>query len=308
MIKICIILRGESFRNGNQHSREIGHNKDLQIKCSESHMNLIKKFEEHELHIKLYTYSTKYKDIIENIYQKCNYASFSISYLNHNNDTQNTMWIKAFENINNEMYDYILVLRFDMLLTDDDLYNKLIAKKDNLLIPFYSSTHTYLFKNKRLRWKSTDTFHWIPSKYIKRINKKFPEQFLLKIIPDTKVLYNIYSDSDSSKINNPMYYFPQRNISRIPPIDIKYKYCATWNEETCVLYIKQTNFQIIKRMSKKIGWVFMFEYKTYDENLEDVYVIQKMISNGDDCFNIKCSTLDIAKTELMRYNNNYRPD
>lgn len=212
-----IIFLGESFRYGNQGTRNRGSKESYseQIKACNSHIDFIehtiKTFQLNSMSVFLASYNTQYDNDLLTIYNKylVGYKLYDnvigFNHLFHNS-------IKSIENIN--IYDFILYIRIDLYL------------KEDFFICFNPRINTILFPNiGRKRWiivnkypRVNDMMLFIPKKYYKYIKhfscNHYTWRDLMKntdlTYDDLDTMINTYHDSDSYKDYNPLYYIVNR--------------------------------------------------------------------------------------------------
>jgi hypothetical protein len=216
-----IIFIGESFRLGNQFTRNRGNIKSYnnQIDACNSHINfidyIINKF---NLTIDIYiaTYNTQFNQDLLLIYAK--YLIGKDLYddvIGLNNLFKNI--INKINNINR--YDFILYIRIDLFLKQYfiEIFN---PNLNTILFPTICSRPYHKYENKP---RVNDMLLFIPKKYYKYLNNIIicHENWynLLKNTDltndDIDTIIYTYHDSDSYKDFNPLYYIVNRDQSTI---------------------------------------------------------------------------------------------
>lgn len=217
-MKACIILFGEAFRLGNQHTRNTGAKESYheQMKASHSHMKFI-----HDAHLDadvyISSYSTKFDNDLLQVYQHV-HPIFHPSLIG-----QVALIQKAIHSIPNlNVYDFVLILRIDLFLK-----------------PYFTTNFTPW---NTIRWPSicfkpyhktgsghprvNDTMLYVPKKYFPYLDTIYQTEdthaqweYLLQHSPltyeDLDTMVPTYHDSDSNKDNNPLYYIVNRPESSI---------------------------------------------------------------------------------------------
>ena len=284
--KVCIVVRGESFRSGGQHSRNIGHNYNLQVQAIQTHLHHIEQLKQFfNVEIHLYTYKSVYSDKLKDLYSQNNDIVYC-TLLEQEDFTQYTLWNLAITNVSSFSFDYILVFRFDMHFYNTTLVDKIVQHKHNHCQLFGLSRHGKLGKNFLL--PPVDTFHWIPLNYL-NLYRNFPEHTR---VSNVHYLYNIMSDSDSSKISNPIYYLYSRPISTLQWIDLNYPFIATFNSVKNTLYLKRLSKHINESIRFKKNFVCIFK------NQNGIHTVNGIDILGHDTVCYKCSSVQDA-TDLF---------
>lgn len=281
--KVCIVVRGESFRSGGQHSREIGQNYHPQVQAIQTHLHHIEQLKQFfDVEIHLYTYKSIYSDKLKCLYSQ-NGNTVHCTLLEQQDFTQQTLWKLAIANVSSLSFDYILVFRFDMHFYYSNLVDTIVHHKHNHCQLFGMSRHGKLRKNGSS--PPADTFHWIPLNYV-NLYRNFPAHTR---ISNVHYLYNIISDADSSKISNPIYHLYSRPISTLQWIDLNYPFIATFNSVKNTLYLKRISKDINKsiRFKKKIVCIF--------KNQNGIHTVHGIDILGHDTVCYKCSCVEYAK-------------
>ena len=119
--------------------------------------------------------------------------------------------------------DYILAIRPDMLFYSHFIHHIEINKFNHgfrIGNHFWKNRNTHQTPKKNTR--ISDTIQWIPKTYF-HIAHVFPGHEYYDIYPDMEnnsiYISQMYSDTDSSKCQNPIYTLPQRPLSNIKYID-----------------------------------------------------------------------------------------
>jgi hypothetical protein len=228
-MKGLILLLGEAFRGGGQHSRLIGSPRSLngQMAAAQSHIEFIKYLEtKHFCNIRVYigTYKTQYNDKLFDVYKNHIIGSDLYEHrIGYNNLLHNS--IKNIGNI--QGYDFLLIMRIDLCL------------KDRFINIFNPAWQTIRFPT--IHWeclpcgnpKTNDMIIFIPSKYYKYIEKilfrpgpnvgnvahgHFIWSDLVQNTDltnkDLDAMIETFHDSDSKKETNPLYYIVNREICK----------------------------------------------------------------------------------------------
>lgn len=219
--KVAILLRGESFRTGNQNTRvkgQPGSVYDQQLAC-QSHIRFVEdlKTRGFDTHLYVTTYTTRYDQMLLNSYAPHVYKSHIF----------NKIAPKAYLNIKESIalidytqYDYIIIIRIDLFLKDD-FFNALILDDK---VRFMS---VCWFKNRKTangNPRINDVYYQFPRAgyiYLEKAQKNpgaFYHTFLDYVkIPEESLGFftNRYYDSDSFKDLNPYYRIVNRMESRI---------------------------------------------------------------------------------------------
>jgi hypothetical protein len=212
-----IIFLGESFRIGQQHTRNRGSIESYseQIKASNSHIvfieHIIQKFQLNSISLFLSSYNTQYDNDLLMIYNKylLGYKLYD-NVIGLNNLFHNS--INSIENI--EKYDFILYIRIDLYLKEYFL-NCFDPTINMILFPTICWIYASRIGNHP---RVNDTILFIPKKYYKYIEKiRICHDTWYELINTTNLTYddldvmiNTYHDSDSFKDYNPLYYIVNR--------------------------------------------------------------------------------------------------
>ena len=224
---------GESFRTGGLGSRLIGEERSIreQELASNSHIYFIeflKKKYGIEIDISLASYSTPYNDILLNIYQK---YLVNKSFFNNrlNPDpliSKNRLYCKSLKQIKKDDYDFIFIIRVDLLLKPKlfEIYN---PKWKKIMFP---SVCWAIFK--RGRWhheveghtefpRVNDMIVYIPQKYYDcQIDISHHGWYFLRkkhtrlTNSNIGVMIKTYHDSNSQEDWNPLYRIVNRKESK----------------------------------------------------------------------------------------------
>lgn len=219
---VTILIRGESFRSGGQNSREVCQSNECiknQIECFMSiHEFVIEPLEKigFKCRVHMHTYYTPFIDVFLKYF-----ANVDVSYRfeNKGNETQSSMWKKSIEYcIKNFNQDYLLVIRPDMMFHSHFVHDIQFNKFNHgfRIGNHFGFIDSHLTPKKRTR--ISDTLQWIP-KYYFNIANIFPSHEYYDILPymekESVYISKMYSDTDSSKCQNPIYLLSNRKISKL---------------------------------------------------------------------------------------------
>jgi hypothetical protein len=211
MVNGLMILIGESFRSGGQHTRERGNPDSVkeQIMACQSHIRFMKSFNDVKWNVRLFTYSTNYDSLLLNTYgsyiEKYNFIKGEPIGLNN-------LYKMSIERL--PKYDFILVCRIDLYLKDMFI-SKFNYKWPEVRYPFVcwtlgggNITHNHP--------RVSDTLVFIPKNINTNdilIEHEGWFRFIEKgyTIDNIDVMINTYHDSDSEKDYNPLYYIVNRS-------------------------------------------------------------------------------------------------
>jgi hypothetical protein len=217
-----VIFIGESFRLGNQNSRNRGDEKsfDGQMQASNSHIDfiskIIDKYELNSVSVYISSYNTKYNADLLKIYEKYLIGTtFYDNVIGLNNLFQNS--VKKIKNIEN--YDFVLYLRIDLFLKP--YFTEIFNPKSNMIL--YPTICWIMWNKVYNHPRVNDTILFIPKKYYKYINNIIIDhnswyelmQTTDLTYDDMDTMINTYHDSDSFKDFNPLYYIVNREESKI---------------------------------------------------------------------------------------------
>jgi hypothetical protein len=229
-MKGLLILLGESFRFGGQHSRVVGssHSFDGQMSAATSHLAFINYLEKtYACDIKTYigTYTTKYNDkLIEKYKQYIIGSHIYKNLIGYNNLLHNS--IQKIDDINS--YDFLLIMRIDLYLKP--YFNTIFNPKwQTIRFP------TVLWDRTSSGYpRVNDMMIYIPSKYYQYIEKiiyraapnrtnaingHYIWEDLVKTTnltnKDLDTMIDTFHDSDSKKEFNPLYYIVNREINKV---------------------------------------------------------------------------------------------
>jgi hypothetical protein len=222
-MKGLIILFGESFRFGGQHTNSRGLAKSYleQIKAAQSHISFAQDLKEKNYNIDFYisSYDTQYTSHLNKVYSNNLIGSdYYLKLIGQHNLIHNA--IKKI--INLETYDFVLFMRIDLFLKDKfiEIFD---PKWDKILFPTicYKPYH-----KSGIHPRVNDMIIYFPKKYfnyIKDILYNPTGHDLWKHYIDTTdltyddmdTMINTYHDSDSQKDFNPLYYIVNRQKSEI---------------------------------------------------------------------------------------------
>jgi len=219
-MKGLFIFLGESFRLGQQGTRNIGSDKSYteQLNAAKSHINLIENLEAKNCKISVYlsTYYTKFNNELKDVYK--NYligSDFYNKLIGYNALLHNS--ISKIKDVN--IYDFVFFVRIDLFFKDKfiPLFNpnwKMILFPSICFVPCHKSG---------IHPRVNDMMIFIPKKYynyIKNIQyNPMGHDIWANLIKNTDLKYedidtmlNTYHDSDSAKDFNPIYYIVNRPI------------------------------------------------------------------------------------------------
>jgi hypothetical protein len=213
-----IIFLGESFRMGNQFTRNRGsvESYDGQISACNSHIrfieHIITSFNMNSVSVYVSSYTTQYKNELLDIYEKyligSHFYEDCIGILSLFHNTLNTI-----ENIT--YYDFVLYIRIDLFLKEHfmNIFNPYI---DMILFPTICWRQSYKVDNHP---RINGIMIFIPKKYYDYIKymTDIEHNTWRDLMITTDLTYNdldtmihTYHDSDSYKDNNPLYYIVNR--------------------------------------------------------------------------------------------------
>jgi hypothetical protein len=215
-MKCAIVLYGESFRDGKQHSRirDTKRSVPLQIKASISHVNFAKFLKKHfniDVDFMIHTYDTIYEGKLKQIYPNLTYTSSKQLLDKKTGNSVSKCAQLAIHNIKKD-YDFIVLTRMDIYIKPH-FYN--------IFNPYWNKI--YMISQNNTKWKCgfydnnipivNPTIQFIPKSYfniLKKINvdhfliKSYQEQFNLTY-DDFDFMVDDYHDADSNKDYNPYY-------------------------------------------------------------------------------------------------------
>ena len=217
-----LILLGESFRLGEQGTRNIGSDEsyNAQIKASFSHVSCVQYIkQQYNIPFDIYiaTYNTKFNDTLLDIYKQ-----YSIGYDLYDDRIGTKELInRSISKMNITLYDFILLVRIDICLKDHFLtiFNPLwdTIRFASICFMPYHKTGVYPRVNPVLLW--------IPKKYYIYIKEYIDischdvwKNLMCNTtltIEDVDTMIDTYHDSDSAKDYNPMYYIVNRYESLV---------------------------------------------------------------------------------------------
>lgn len=217
-----IIFLGESFRIGNQGTRNRGSHESYhgQINACNSHINFIEnisnKFNLNSISVFISSYNTQFNRDLLSVYNK-----FLIGYEFYNDVIgMNNLFHNSINKINNiEKYDFIFYVRIDLFLKEKfiDVFNPTV---NMILYPTICWKHdSKVGKDPRVN----DTSLFIPKKYYCYIkNIVLGHELWHHLMNTTNLTYNdmdtminTYHDSDSFKDFNPLYFIVNRNETTV---------------------------------------------------------------------------------------------
>ena len=217
-----ILFLGESFRLGNQGTRNRGNRESYeeQIKACNSHIQFIEhiknKFQMNLLSVYISSYNTQYDVNLLSIYEKYLIGHtlyedvIGLNALFHNT-------INKIENIDN--YDFILFIRIDLYLKEHFM-NIFDPTIDKILFPTICWKKDSIYNNHP---RVNDMMLFIPKKYYSYIkNIDICHESWNNIINNTNLTYenmdtmiHTFHDSDSYKDYNPLYKIVNREETTI---------------------------------------------------------------------------------------------
>jgi len=215
-MKGAVVLYGESFRDGKQHSRlrDTKRSVPLQIKASQSHVNFgkfLKKQFNIDIDFIIHTYDTIYEDTLKKIYPNLTYTS-SEQLLDKNVGNSVSKCAQLAINTIKKEYDFIVLTRMDIYIKPhfytifNPYWNKIYMISQN-----FTKWKCGFFRNKNPI--VNPTIHFIPKKYFKILKKinvthdlitSYQENFKLTF-DDFDFMVDDYHDADSNKDYNPYY-------------------------------------------------------------------------------------------------------
>ena len=217
--KCLVLLIGESFRDGFQHSREKDTQKgyDTQKIATESHIKFIENLKNQNIDtdVIINTYDTKYEDDLKEWYKDYLIDYISNPLLSGIEKLINNAIYKNRKYINN--YDFVYVCRIDLCLKDyfieqfNSEWNKIF---------FSNSTWRECYKTFNNEPRIADVMMFIPSPYFYLFNLNIylnhDAWFTYKTDynltnNDMDFMIDTYHDSDTFKDFNPLYYMVSRS-------------------------------------------------------------------------------------------------
>ena len=223
---LAIILRGESFRTGSQHSRNIGSDisYEQQKEACATHIKLAEKIESLGYNVDFYidTYSTKYDNEMLGWYgSRVKAYKFHPTYL----DSQQALLKDSIDLLKDSLntYDALLIMRLDLFLKDQYIneYNPGVETIQFLFVLWHFNRKTPK-GNPNI---DASIFHY-PKKYFKNlsvlaglVNGKIQ---LHELLDYDNIVYNVdytfltdgFHDSDSEKDFN--FYYKMANRPENP--------------------------------------------------------------------------------------------
>jgi hypothetical protein len=216
-MKCLLLFIGESFRLGNQNTRNRGSYESYneQIKASNSHINfiehIIQKFHMNSVSVFISNYNTIFDNDLLSIYRKYLIGNtiyhdlIGLDKLFHDS-------INRIENI--EKYDFVLFIRIDLFLKE---HFKYIFNPSINMILF--PTICFIPHHKHVDCpRVNDTMLFIPKKYFNYIKNISISHYAWYILinntdltcNDMDTMIHTYHDSDSFKDFNPLYFIVNR--------------------------------------------------------------------------------------------------
>ncbi len=308
MNTITIILVGESFRMGNQHTRirDVPESINEQLLACKSHVdffeNLIAKYNT-TIKVIISSYTTVYKNKLMEFYDK------------YDTIYQFEDELIGIEQSIKNVYNYIqfdtniLLLRIDLFLKQKlmDLFNPFF---DKILYPSICFFPYDICKNNYPR--VNDMFTYIPHKYLYKIDVHkimnhdgwyiLCNLFNLKY-NDIDVLINTYHDSNSYKCWNPLY----KIVNRLESENNNPLYNEVNKDEFEIWYSKDLIFNKYDIKYKpyedinKYNWGIVFDYNNY--NNDTYYTNNCILKIKDNIFEfIKCKTYKYMPFQWFGFN------
>jgi hypothetical protein len=218
-MKGVLILFGESFRLGEQGTRNIGSDESYneQMNAAKSHVEFIENLKEKDCSMDVYlsSYHTKFNENLKTVYS--NYLINTIFYDNligPHNLIHNTL-----NNITLDQYDFVLIMRIDMYLKHKfiEIFN---PNWDKILFPSICFKPYHIYGEHP---RVNDIMIYVPKKYYNYIkNIDYGHHMWYCFMHTTNLTYDdldtmipTFHDSDSAKDFNPLYYLVNRYRSDI---------------------------------------------------------------------------------------------
>ena len=254
--KGCLILYGESFREGKQkeRTRDTKQGFNNQMKACDSHVKFIENMKKNniEMDVSISTYCTKYEKELKN-----KYSDYNLFYTCETEMIQDVptsikyIATQGIKNINLNDYSFILITRNDICFKDEFI-NKFKPSERIQFVSQHWTHHDCFMDESRPYPVVNNIMLYIPKKYYfitkdLRIDhnswKYFIETMGLKD-SDMKFMLDTYHDSDSYKDYNPFYYLvgrketsnwhdsTKKNTNDWDTMDIK---CSSYEPYTFVL-------------------------------------------------------------------------
>lgn len=219
----CLILYGESFREGKQFDRTKDTQSSFtnQMKACDSHIKFIKTMKQKyniDMDVSISTYCSKYENELKNKYSNYNLKySCQTEMIDDVALSIKNIATKGVTQINLKEYDFILFTRNDICFKDE--FINTFKLKDTILCVSQHWTHHDCFKENGVSYPVVNaTILYIPEKYFFITNdlridhdlwKYYIQKYKLKNT-DFGLMLDTYHDSDSYKDYNPLYYMVGR--------------------------------------------------------------------------------------------------
>jgi len=227
MNKGCLILYGESFREGKQleRTRDTEKSFDNQMKACDSHVKFIEKMKKNNIQIdvSISTYCTKYEKEL-----KKKYSDYNLFYTCETEMIKNVatsikyIATQGIKNINLNDYSFILITRNDICFKDEFINRFKPSDRIQFVSQHWTKNDCFM-EDSRLYPEVNNIILYIPKKYYfitkdLRIHhdswKYFIQHMGLKD-SDMEFMLDTYHDSDSYKDYNPFYYMVGRDQTNI---------------------------------------------------------------------------------------------
>ena len=222
MRKGLLILFGESFRLGGQHSRNTGSPEsfDAQIKAASSHMKWIECIQKDDVRVdvSINSYTTAYDNHLANTYEGNligqNFYSELIG--------QSALIHRCVDTLQDiSAYDFVLCMRIDLCLTDK--FTEVFDPSSECIL-FPSVCWKFLGGDKvGSHPRVNDMMMYVPKRFAHLLNKiNLGHRSWLELVEEHQLQYDdldtmldTYHDSDSAKDFNPIYYLVNRPFSTV---------------------------------------------------------------------------------------------
>lgn len=215
-MKGLLLLFGESFRWGGQHTRDRGRyvSYPAQIDASKSHKRWIdhtKQKYHADINVSINSYTTRFDDDLTSIYL----LDLKKSIFYPEMIGQNGLIQRCIQHLKEDLkeYDFILYMRIDLYLKDTffDIFD---PTWDKIMFPSICfEPHHKCGPHPRVN----DMMMFIPKKYFSHLNVGLGHDSWYNLIErqsltyeDLDTMLNTYHDSDSGKDFNPIYFIVNR--------------------------------------------------------------------------------------------------
>jgi len=225
--KGCLILYGESFREGKQfdRTRDTQSSFDNQMDACNSHIKFIKQMKEKyniDIDVSISTYCSKYEKELKEKYDNYNLKySCQTEMIDDVGLSIKNIATKGVDQINKNNYDFLLFTRNDICFKDE--FINTFQPSETILCVSQHWTHHDCFKDNSVSYPVVNaTILYVPKKYFfitkdLRIDhdlwKYYIQNHNLKN-SDFGLMLNTYHDSDSYKDYNPLYYMVGREQTK----------------------------------------------------------------------------------------------